>query len=1292
MKFLRLFFCIVILFLSGNSFSQNSNNVWYFGNYAGLDFNSGSPVALISGQLNTQEGCSSISDNSGNLLFYTDGMKVWNRNHIVMPNGTGLMGNSSTTQSALIVPAPGSSLLYYLFAIDDLGGAMTYSIVDMSLASGLGDVTLTKNVLLHPNVSEKQSAVLKCDGNIWVISHESNTNTFFADLITTTGISPSILSSVGTSHAGGGGGGTYNTVGQMKISQQGNRIALALRDSGVFEVFDFDINTGVISNPISINPGAYSVAYGVEFSPDGSKLYGGRILASNIYQFNLLAGSPAAISASATVVGSTGNFTNSFQLGTDGKIYIAKSISQTSGIGSLDVINNPNLLGVACSYSSSAVSLGGKLSLLGLPNFMVRPPSLSVNVSISGTTTICSGQSTTLVASGGSTYSWSGGIIASSDSITVSPLASTTYYLNSSNACGSDYDTIIVQVDSPVNIVASSSNDSICSGQISNLMASGSSTYQWSGGASSALSNITVNPLTTSTYYVSGDSNACGMDSDTLTIFVENLPIINVSGTLSICSGQSTTLTASGGINYNWSGGSITANTDTIVVNPLISTSYFASSANICGNDTDTVNVQVETPIDVIVSVSQDSICEGQTVNLGAVGSSTYQWSGDTISSLSNISVNPLLTTIYYISGDSNACGMDIDTVPIFVENIPNINISGVSLICSGQSTILTASGGGGYIWSGAISATTPFITVNPLVSSTYYVTSSSLNCGSDTDTIIVDVDTLVNINVFSSNDTICSGQTVNLSATGSSIYQWMGGSSATSDSISVSPTITTNYFVSGSVNSCGSDTDTLIIVVMDSPILNITGITGLCTGQSTTIVASGATTYQWSGGSIATSPSIFVSPTVFTEYFVTGYNGACYSVDSVTITVDTIPVINVLGNNTICENDRLILSVYGADSYSWSGGITSSASSITVVPLVNTIYTVVGINGGCVSPVTSFSVTVNPKPIASINGPTLICTGVTVNYLSSVTNGSAPYNYLWSTNDSVSIISLAPVNTNTVLNVIVTDAQGCADTSDLMVQIVPNPITSISSGFSGCVPLNVNFNVSSDAVSYLWDFGDGNTSSLQYPSNVYNIDGSYNITLVTTNSNGCSDTLIANSYINAYSSPLAGISSSGNVSSENPVLMLSDSSQLGSDCVLYFGDGSFMNGCNWGTTTHEYESEGDYTVIQIVTNSNGCSDTAEIVVNVNFESTFFAPNAFTPNGNGNNDMFSIYAIGLTNFNLIIFDRWGEKVFESNDIAKGWDGMYKGNLVPQGVYVWKADYTLKKGGKRQSIGHVTVVN
>ncbi|MCW3071615.1 MAG: hypothetical protein JWO44_1505 [Bacteroidetes bacterium] len=1140
----RLLVAVLLLFFTNAGYSQNQNKIWYFGDHAGLDFNSGSPVPLVLGQLNTAEGCSSIADNTGALLFYTDGQKVWNKNHLVMPNGTGLLGNPSTTQSAVIIPMPGNTTKYYIFTIDDLAGDMTYSIVDMTMAAGLGDVTGVKNVLLHTVVTEKQASVIRCDGNIWVLSHQWSTNTFYADLVTPTGISPTVSSSVGTVHIGGGGV-AFNSVGQMKISQQGNRIGLAIRDAGLFEVLDFDINTGAVTNPITINPGSYYTAYGVEFSPDGSKLYGGTLLGNNVFQFNLLAGSAAAVSASATMVGSSGGLTNSLQIATNGKIYVAKSNSQTSGIGSLDVINNPNALGSLCSYVNSGQALGGKLSLLGLPSLMVIPPaSGTINISVAGTTTICAGQSTTLTASGAPAYTWTGGTTASTAVVTVSPTVTTTYYITGSTACGTDTDTVTVQVDQLVNV--------------------------------------------------------------------------NVSG-------------------------------------------------------------------------SDDSICSGQSVTLTATGSTSYQWSGGSTAASASISASPALTTTYYVTGAVNACGSDTDTMTVYVENTPNISVAGISTVCAGQNTTLSASGGTSYTWSGGSTASTASVTVSPLAATTYYVTSSSLSCGSDTDTVTVNVDTLVIINAFSSDDSICSGQSVNLTATGSVSYQWSGGSTATSSSVLVSPGLSTTYYVTGAVNACGSDTDTLVVFVQATPVLNVTGTDSLCEGQSTTLTASGATTYQWSGGSSAATSAITVSPLVSTEYIVTGYNGSCSAIDSVTVSVDTLPVVSLSGLNTICAGQSSTLTASGAASYAWTGAVTSSASSVTVSPLTTTTYSVTGSNGAC-STAFTYTVQVDPAPAVSITGSTLICAGSTAGYSANASGGTSPYNYLWLNGDVTSSISISPSAANTVVGVLLTDVNGCSDTASLIVVSVPLPSAILSGSVSGCGPLSVSFlNESTNAATYLWDFGDGTTSTLQDPVHVYPDSGSYSVTLITTNAAGCSDTLLAGSYVNVFPAPVAAITTSGNVDSEHPVLTVFNGSQDGSSCMLYYGDGASDAGCGWADITHVYENEGTYTVMQIVTSANGCRDTAETTISVIYETTFFAPNAFTPNSNGNNDMFMIKGIGLNDFKLSIYDRWGEKIFESNDIMKGWDGTYKGRLVEQDVYVWKVDYTTRRIGKQQQIGRVTVV-
>src|SRR6188768_576787 len=195
----KLLHVSIFTFISLSCIAQGEYNQWCFGSLAGLDFNSGSPVAVNS-QVNTTEGSSSIADAAGNLLFYSDGITVWNKNHIAMPNGTGLNGGVSSTQSALIVAQPQTPSIYYVFTTAEAQGAsgFCYSIVDMSLQGGLGDVT-TKNVQLFTPSAEKVCATKHANGiDIWVLGHEMGTNNFIAYLLTSAGLSAPVISSCGT--------------------------------------------------------------------------------------------------------------------------------------------------------------------------------------------------------------------------------------------------------------------------------------------------------------------------------------------------------------------------------------------------------------------------------------------------------------------------------------------------------------------------------------------------------------------------------------------------------------------------------------------------------------------------------------------------------------------------------------------------------------------------------------------------------------------------------------------------------------------------------------------------------------------------------------------------------------------------------------------------------------------------------------------------------------------------------------------------------------------------------------
>lgn len=365
---------IILFFISNVGFAQNEANIWYFGENAGLDFNSGSPVALTNGQLVTDEGCATISNASGNLLFYTDGTTVYNANHGVMVNGTGLAGSFSSTQSAIIIPKPSTPNIYYIFTVDYQAqpNGLSYSEVDMTLDGGLGSITATKNVQLATPVMEKLTAVKHANGNdIWVVAHMNGSAEFLSYLVTSAGIAPAVISNIGNSFSGPGYG---ENAGYMKASPNGERIAAVYaKFTNGLQVFDFDNATGVLSNLNNIfyDGSPVAVPYGVEFSPSGDLVYVSG--SGGVEQFDLTLPSAFDIQLNAVFIANeiTDNKWGALQLAPDGKIYLIRSaINGAPDINTISVINNPDTLGPLCDFQQDVVSLGNGIAKSGLPPFI----------------------------------------------------------------------------------------------------------------------------------------------------------------------------------------------------------------------------------------------------------------------------------------------------------------------------------------------------------------------------------------------------------------------------------------------------------------------------------------------------------------------------------------------------------------------------------------------------------------------------------------------------------------------------------------------------------------------------------------------------------------------------------------------------------------------------------------------------------------------------------------------------------------------------------------------------------
>lgn len=432
---------ILLLAVSFPALAQKEANNWYFGLGGGIHFlDDGTVEALTDGVMQTNEGCSSISDSSGNLLMYTDGRNVWDRNHVIMPNGnytlgTGLMGDPSSTQSAIIVPNVDNPDIYYIFTVDEphhvnaavypeqysgeyieangtsvstpeaddgLNNGLNYSIVDLSVIGSngsIGDVTIRNMHLVTYNTADTEEAKYKCSEKItavknadgtgyWVITHFKNK--FYAFQVGNGG--PSAFAEVSVlDPMVPTAGYRRNAIGCIKVSPDGSKLAIAhvqidntegsSANNGAAYVYDFDNNTGLVSNPIELKDNVG--AYGVEFSPKSEKLYVSYDNSGSfggVYQYDLLA---ADIPDSEIKVANTTQ-SGTLQLGPNGKIY--RAIVQAEF---LDVINNPDELGTLCNYQSSAVPLDGGISMFGLPPFITS--FFMVNIVYEGT---CLGDAT----------------------------------------------------------------------------------------------------------------------------------------------------------------------------------------------------------------------------------------------------------------------------------------------------------------------------------------------------------------------------------------------------------------------------------------------------------------------------------------------------------------------------------------------------------------------------------------------------------------------------------------------------------------------------------------------------------------------------------------------------------------------------------------------------------------------------------------------------------------------------------------------------------------------------------
>jgi len=751
--------------------AQREINIWYFGNRAGLDFNippafPTTPAEVSTSAMAATEGSALVTDRStGQLLFYTNGIQVFDQNNTPMPGATGvnvLGGGPSSTQAAITIADPGNPNRYFIFTTPDLGsGPAEFSIVDMTQRAGLGDVITRRQALptlggTPPpgRVCEKVAATRDAAGTgFWILFHEfttaaAGTNAIYAYHLSAAGIDAVQISTVGTP--------ILNTTsfarGEMKVSPDGTWL-VTTNETQVAELFRFNDATGAVTFVVTLDAGQQH--YGASFSPNSQLVYindGWVATGRAVDQFDLSTPTAGAIVGSRVRVGTAtdGNL-GGMQIGPDGRIYIAHN-----GLTTLSVISCPNVRGPGCGFVDVGFTFtGGRSSSWGLPNLILE--SVVTPAFAGRDTAICAGQSVTIGLNPlqGHTYRWDTDPTLNdpaSPRPIATPTATTSYPLQVTTPHGCiERDTVTITV-LPLPVITVTPDTAICDGDRLQLNATGGVTFLWSpatGLDNPNIANPIANPTTTTTYSVRVTNVASCADSSTVTVTVNPKPTVDAGVDTTICAGEGHRLqaTATPGVSFAWSPSAGLDDTTiaTPRATPTVTTTYTVVVTNSSGcSDTDAVTITVSPRPTAVVS-PDIAICVGDTTTLVSAGGATFRWEpstglGDPNSS--STTASPSATTTYLSIVTSAAGCSDTARVTVTVNPRPDAVVaSRFDTVCNGQSTRLSASGGATYLWSpasGLNDPTVPDPIASPTVTTLYTVVVTDSNGCRDTTDVTV--------------------------------------------------------------------------------------------------------------------------------------------------------------------------------------------------------------------------------------------------------------------------------------------------------------------------------------------------------------------------------------------------------------------------------------------------------------------------------------------------------------------------------------------------------------------------
>ena len=759
---------------------------------------------------------------------------------------------------------------------------------------------------------------------------------------------------------------------------------------------------------------------------------------------------------------------------------------------------------------------------------------------ISGNAYLCTGNSTTLTASGGVGYVWSTG--ATTPSISVSETGLYSLVARASNGCT---DTAYLNVAN-FNEVAISGNTSICVGESTTLSVTECTSYLWSTGETTQSIVVSAEGL----YSVTATNAQCGANTS-IYVTVNALPSPAITGTTAICGGESTTLTATGGTGYVWSNGATTASTE---VSTSGNYSVTVTNANGCAATASTSVVSAPNPS--VQITGNPTACEGTQITLVASGGTSYSWSN----AANTATINPTQSGTYTVTAYNDLGCFATASADVTINPNPQLNITAPHTICNNSSTTLEVSDNLGStitscVWSNGGSGSS--IMVSPTSTTNYTVTVTNNNgCVAHASTSVVVAEQLSF--AISGNTSICGNESAELTVSGIapanvSTYAWSNGANTASISVSASGTYSV---IVTDVNGC-TGYATTSVTASENPTATISGNLNVCSGNSATLIANGGASYQWSDGSTDASISVTTGGT----YTVVVTNGAgCTATASTMVTVNESPSPQINGTLSICEGESTTLTVNGGDSFVWSNG--SSNSSINVTN--SGTYTVIASNANGCTASASATVNVYERPTVTISGNPSICDGGVTTLTAEGGNS-----YLWSTGFPGASIN---VNAAGTYSVIATGANGCTSSAELTVAQYSAPEVSITGNTTVCEGSSTTI-TANGGVSYQWSTGETGASIS------VNAFGVYSVT--ATGNGGCSAT--ANATVFVTSAPTPSISGNLHICDNETTTLTAN----GGDSYMW-SNGSTSNSI-------EVSNGGTYSVI--ASNANGC--TAMVSANV---------------------------------------------------------------------------------------------